>query len=366
MTGTPFNIGIKTLTNELLEADGRTAGGLATLRFRPLAGERRNIAALAYDAHKLGKQVERLSAVLDAAPLPVWLRGADGKLVWVNQAYVASVEAPDGDVVVKAGIEIASRASLDKRRANAETGCVGRIHAVIGGAMRALDIFEVALAGRQGGLCHRHDGAGGGRKGTRPPHQGAYLDPQQARHGDCHFRTRPAPALSQRGLCRALAARFELARHPSDRWRNPRPAAHASAAFPNRPITANGGRKQLSAYTTLEMRESWWYLPDGRSLHVVCEQHPFGGVTYLYENVTKEIQLESRYNELIGVQRETLDNLEEGIALLGSDGRLKLFNPAFARFWNLDPGFLETEPHIEELAAAWPPSSSPTRLPGTK
>ena len=99
------------------------------------------------------------------------------------------------------------------------------------------------------------------------------------------------------------------------------------------------------------MRENWWYLPDGRSLHVVCEQHPFGGVTYLYENVTKELLLESRYNELIGVQRETLDNLEEGIALLGSDGRLKLFNPAFAHFWRLDPAFLETEPHIEELAA---------------
>ena len=52
---TPFNIAIKTLADELLEADGRTAGGLATLRFRPLAGERRNIAALAHEAHRLGK-----------------------------------------------------------------------------------------------------------------------------------------------------------------------------------------------------------------------------------------------------------------------------------------------------------------------
>ena len=78
------------LANELLEADGRTAGGLATLRFRPLAGERRQITELAYDARKLGKQVERLSAVLDASPLPVWLRDADGKLVWVNRAYVAA------------------------------------------------------------------------------------------------------------------------------------------------------------------------------------------------------------------------------------------------------------------------------------
>ena len=87
------------------------------------------------------------------------------------------------------------------------------------------------------------------------------------------------------------------------------------------------------AYRTTETKENLWYLPDGRSLRVICEQHPFGGVTYLYENATREIQLESRYNELIGVQRETLDNLEEGVALFGSDGRLKLFNPAFARFW---------------------------------
>ena len=109
--------------------------------------------------------------------------------------------------------------------------------------------------------------------------------------------------------------------------------------------------KQLSSYTTLEVRESWWYLPDGRSLHVVCEQHPFGGVTYLYENVTKKIQLESRYNELIEVQRETLDNLEEAIALFGSDGRLKLFNPAFSKFWNFDGAFLQKEPHVDQLVS---------------
>ena len=44
--GKPFNIGVKTLNNELLEADGRVAGGMATLRFRPLSGERRQITEL--------------------------------------------------------------------------------------------------------------------------------------------------------------------------------------------------------------------------------------------------------------------------------------------------------------------------------
>ncbi len=77
---------------------------------------------------------------------------------------------------------------------------------------------------------------------------------------------------------------------------------------------------------------------------------PLAASPICIENATKEIQLESRYNELIGVQRETLDNLEEGVALFGSDGRLKLFNPAFAQFWNFDVSFLEQEPHVEALA----------------
>ena len=98
--GTPFNIGIRTLADELLEADGRTAGGFATLRLRPLAGERRQVTELAYDARRLGKQVERLSAVLDAAPFPVWLKDTSGEMIWVNDSYIKAVEAADVDAVI--------------------------------------------------------------------------------------------------------------------------------------------------------------------------------------------------------------------------------------------------------------------------
>ncbi len=348
-TGQPFNIAIRTLQNELLEADGRTAGGFATLRFRPLSGERRNVAALAHDAHKLGRQVERLSAVLDSAPLPVWLRSADGKLAWVNQAYVASVEAPDGEAVVRGGIEMASRANLDKSRANPKTGCIGRIHTVIGGAMRAVDIHELTLAEGTAGFALDM---------TQLEEAEKELD----RHIKAHTSTLNkldtaiaifGPDQRLRFYNAAYAALWKvesdwLDTHPTDgeildRLRSRR-------LIPEQANYREWKAKQLSAYTTLEIQENWWYLPDGRSLHVVCEQHPFGGVTYLYENATKEIQLESRYNALIDVQRETLDNLEEGIALLGSDGKLKLFNPAFAQFWNMDPGYLDSEPHIEDLA----------------
>ena len=333
----------------MLEADGRTAGGLATLRFRPLAGERRQIAALAHEAHRLGKQVERLSAVLDAAPLPVWLRGAEGKLLWVNQCYAAAVDARDPDVVVGQGTELAGRAAMDRTAASATTGCLGRIHAVVSGSMRALDVFEVPVSGGTAGFAIDMTVLEKAEK---------ELD----RHIKAHTSTlnKLDTAIAIFGPDQRLrfhnAAYAELWPLDSDWLDSHPPDAEILDRLRNQrciPEQANYREwraKQLTAYTTIEPREDWWHLPDGRTLHVVCEQHPFGGVTYLYENVTDELALESRYNELIGVQRETLDNLEEGIALLGSDGRLKLYNPAFAQFWQLDTEVLETQPHVEELA----------------
>jgi signal transduction histidine kinase len=94
--------------------------------------------------------------------------------------------------------------------------------------------------------------------------------------------------------------------------------------------------------------EEQWHLPDGRSLHVIADAHD-GGVTYLYEDVTERLALESRYNALIHVQRETLDTLREGVAVFAPSGRLRLSNQAFASLWRLSPRQLDAEPHIDEI-----------------
>ena len=78
-----------------------------------------------------------------------------------------------------------------------------------------------------------------------------------------------------------------------------------------------------------------WHLPDQRTLRVVTTPNPDGGVTYLFDDVTERLNLERRFDALIRVQRETLDNLAEGVALFGSDGRVRLFNPVFAKMWRL-------------------------------
>lgn len=107
---------------------------------------------------------------------------------------------------------------------------------------------------------------------------------------------------------------------------------------------------QTKLFTTLiEPSEEFFYLPDGKTLRVIAIPHALGGILFAYEDVTDRLALERSYNTLIAVQRETLDNLHEGIAVFAETGRLKLCNPIFHKLWKLDNDFTVTEPHIREV-----------------
>ena len=107
-----------------------------------------------------------------------------------------------------------------------------------------------------------------------------------------------------------------------------------------------------AAYSAAEPMEFVWHLPDLRTLRVVTTPNPDGGVTYLFDDVTERLNLERRFDALIRVQRETLDNLSEAVAVFGSDGRVRLFNPEFATMWGLAPAALDQHPHIEAVIAS--------------
>ena len=72
----------------------------------------------------------------------------------------------------------------------------------------------------------------------------------------------------------------------------------------------------------LEPLEELDHLPDGKTLRVVIMPHPLGGLLFTWEDVTASLALERSYNTLIAVQKETLDNLCEAVAVIGGDGRL--------------------------------------------
>ncbi len=347
--GTAFNIGLKTRAGELVEADGRAAGGVATMRIRPLAGERRDTKELMFDARRLGKQVERLSAVLDQAPFPIFLRDDDGRLVWVNQSYMQAVEHNDIDEVVERNIPLIGQDAFKPAGDPAEDGHrVLRGPAVVNGTKRMLELYEVPFG--KNTACFALDM-------TRLEDTRKELDRQTRSHANTLNKITSGIATygPDQRLSFYNSAFVQLWGFDS-KWLDSRPShgeildrLREERKLPEQANYRTWKKEQLASYERLDTAEELWHLPDGRSLRVVSEQPRSGEVSVLYEDVSEKIQLESRYNELIGVQRETIDNLHEGLALFGTDGCLKLFNPALSRFWQLDEAFLETRPHVVEV-----------------
>jgi hypothetical protein len=60
----------------------------------------------------------------------------------------------------------------------------------------------------------------------------------------------------------------------------------------------------------------------------------------VFSDVTPELRLRSQFNHLLQVQQATLDKLSDAVAVFGADGRLRLHNEAFERFWSADAGQL--------------------------
>jgi len=106
----------------------------------------------------------------------------------------------------------------------------------------------------------------------------------------------------------------------------------------------------INRFTSLlEPYEEMQYLPDGTVMRMIVVPRPMGGLLLTLEDVTSRLQLETSYNTLIAVQEETMDNLAEGIAVFGEDGRVRLSNQAFASMWDNPAADMQGTPHIMQL-----------------
>jgi PAS domain-containing protein len=96
--------------------------------------------------------------------------------------------------------------------------------------------------------------------------------------------------------------------------------------------------------------EETWHAPNGTSVDMKTYPYLLGGVVYLFNDISERLRSEAAYNMLAQIQRATINTVEEGIAVFGLDGRLKLHNDAFARLWRLENEELDGEPHLTRVA----------------
>jgi signal transduction histidine kinase len=351
--GESFTIALASASGRYLTAEGRAIGGSAVLKLADVSGVKRDLADLAHHHQQLQAEAGALRAVVEALPAPAWVRDANGRIAFVNSAYARAVEAPDASSAATGGRELldsATRADLERDRA-AGAPVMRRAAVIVAGARRIFDVIDVPVAGGSAGI---------GLDATEVE----ALRAEIARTVLAHRRTldQLTTAVAMFGADHKLAFYNSAYRtlwdiEPAFLDETPTDSAvldrlRAARRLPEQQDFRVWKAQLHEAYRATEPKEFEWHLPDLRTLRVVTTPNPDGGVTYLFDDVTERLNLERRFDALIRVQRETLDNLSEAVAVFGSDGRVRLFNPVFAKMWGLAPDALEQRPHIEAVISS--------------
>ncbi len=337
--GTAFDLCAHDRDRRRITLRGRAVGSMAAIWLEPEAAEKSD----AID----------FRAVLDALPVPVWLRDKALALVWGNSAFLADTGAGNVEAAVaaqsaldKSERELAGAARGEGRTSDATRFCS------VGGQRRELAFTHAPL--ETGGIV------GTAIDITDISAAETRLRKHVEANTDTLNKLATAVAIFDRDqhlefYNRAFARLWGLPEpwlksHPTDgeildRLREARrlPEQRDYHAWKRARLELYGQREEY-------MPEDLWHLPGGKTMRVVAQRHPFGGLTFLYEDVTEKLELESDYNTLIKVQSATLDTLQEGVVVFGPDGKLKLHNAAFARLWELEPALLEGEPHMRRIA----------------
>lgn len=351
--GEAFTAILNTNVGSFVEAAGRTTGASVVLRLRDLTGERRMQAELAARNARISGELHMLKALLNALPAPAWQRDAEGSVQWANEAYADAVDAADSDAAIRDGAGFLDAAANEAmRRGRDDDGCFrARMPIVAAGERRVFEVTDVTSNVGSAGIAVDISELEQVRKelGRAEEFHGRTLDQLQT----------PVAIFSGERKLQFYNAAFRQLWDLDPAFLEGRPedgalldALRAARKIPEQADYRVWRKTMLESYQSLEARESWWHLPDGRTLRVIANPHPQGGVTYIYENVTEQLDLESRYNALARVQGETLDNLSEAVAVFGSDGRLRLWNPAFGRIWGLEEEQLEGLPHVKDVVDA--------------
>jgi len=351
VAGTPFDLNAARRDGGLLALSGRRSQtGDALLWVTDITGTH-----VADTARQVSETVAAaLRAMIEAVPVPVWRRDSTLALVDCNAAYAAALDTTR-EAALAEGRELTPSSGRGKAIERARSAAAGetrseRHHVVIGGSRRLLEITE--MPDRGGGTI------GFAVDRTDLEDAEAELSRHINAHGEVLESIHAAVAIygadkRLKFFNTAFAGLWGietdwLAGGPSldellERLRERRriPELADFRAF---------RRQQSEMFTSLiEPQQELLHLPDGRTLSLSISPHPLGGLIFVYEDVTDRLALERSYNTLIEVQRESLDNLFESIAVFGSDGRLKLHNPAYRTMWGLSEADLEGEPHIGEI-----------------
>lgn len=352
-----FDLIVETSREEVIEAQGRVSGGQAFVRFVALNNLRAEAAELKLERDRLVAALTTLQGLLDQIDLPVWQRAADGSLAWVNEAYAEAVEAKDAAGAVAEGRELLPTIAREKIRATStyDTPFRDKVSTVVRGNRSFFDVVDTRNSSGSAGIAVNVSDVEAVREElvrTLQSHAEtldhlatpvAIFDGEQR----LQFYNQAFQRMWEidTALLESKPGNGELL----DRLR-------AAGKLPEQLNWKQWKEAALSVYRAIDTQTDLWHLPNGQTLRVFATARPQGGATWVFENLTEKVDLETRYNTLVQVQDETIDHLAEGVAVFSPDGRIRLSNPAFRALWGISEAEAKSGTHIRAIEQACAPS----------
>jgi signal transduction histidine kinase len=355
--GTAFEFTGETITGQMIDIQGRRTGTTSHVRFVGLSDLQAQVARLKLDVEDLKSTNNLFVTLLESVPFPVWRRDANGVVSWANKAYQGLVAK---DALRKSGtpqpgqpVELfgtQARDLIEKKR-QVSGLFEDKVATVIDGDRRVFDVLDVAVPGATAGMARDISELEALKE--------EYERTLRSQSETLNQLTTAVAIFDSSQKLRSFNNAFQklwdldipfLESAPEHGFLLDR--LRTDGKLPEQPEWRRWREQVLSVYRAPEGGEDWWHLPDGKTLRVLANPQPKGGAILVFENMTEKFDLETRYNTLIRVQGETLDNLAEGVAVFGSDGKIRLSNPAFAELWNLPADMAKEGVHISAIRAA--------------
>ncbi len=310
------------------------------------------------------EEMERFQESLDALPYPVWMRDKDQRIIWCNVPYAKMVQAMPSEIIVQQKEIVPRRrkrkpkekdivigadlAKLAMEKASAQSV---EVHVVIGGKRLLVRVVETPVKAGKMTIGVLEDI-------TEREHLQKQSESNEVAMRALLEQMRSAIGIHNGDHTLAFYnSSYAQLWGLKEGWLNTKPKLgdiieklRETRRLPEQADFKSYKKGWLNMFTGLiGSSEDMLYLPDGSVLRMLVVPRKSGGLMMTFEDVTSRLELESSYNTLIAVQKETLDNLEEAVVVYGGDGRLKLWNPSFARMWSFDPETLDGGPHITRI-----------------
>ncbi|QKG71392.1 sensor histidine kinase [Erythrobacter mangrovi] len=299
-----------------------------------------------------------LVGLIEAAPMPMWFRGADMKLRLVNRAYVDAVGAESADQVVARQIELVetvggrTAAQVAQQAADRRQPIERILSATIHNARRTVRVTDLPLVGE--GIA------------------GYAVDIEEMEEQAREFR---AFREAQRSMLDQLSIgvaqfdaqhRMTFANQPFHRvFSLPPGVVNDRTTFEQMLLIAREAgripevrdfpawRNELAQWFLRdEPHEEAWPLSDSTHLRIIAQPLPDGGLVMIAEDRTEQLALSATRDTLLRTRTATFDSLFEALAVFAPDGHLELWNRGFAGAWGVDPEVLDGHPQAEDLLEA--------------